>query len=245
MMDKVIHGVNKGLSICIEMFCLTVISAVGFFLLDSYLIQRFASADSFIANYKKTCVDDETGEFSLAKLQEINPDVVAWVAIDDNPIDYPILQGDPEFTYLNRDMEGNSCLTGSLYIGASANRYFEDEYTIVYGHHMAGGAMLGSLDYFIEPEYLEGHKHGTLITEKATYDIEVLALYKTDAYYESLYSRSDMDSFLSCVEDKENMVLRTGSLESVEPTDKLLIFSTCSANGTADRTILITRLTIL
>lgn len=243
MIGKILKKINICLSWVIEVVCLVSITVAGYFLLDSYFVERSASADSFIANYKKECIDEETGEFSLAKLQEMNPDIVGWVQIDDNPIDYPVLQGDPEFTYLNRDAEGHTSLTGSLYIGAKANRYFEDGYTIIYGHHMEGGAMLGSLDYFEDETYLSDHRHGTLISEKATFDIEILALCQTDAYYKSFYFGSDTETFLSCAKDKENMILLAGTLTDIKPTDKLLIFSTCSSNGTTDRLLLITRLT--
>ncbi len=237
---QVLRKTNNFISLLIEIMCLICFVVLGFILYDNYMIQQDAMAD-YITQYKPQ-INEETGEFSLAELQAINPDVVAWVTVEDTPLDYPILQGNPEFTYLNHDMEGNSCLTGSLYIGVRANRYFEDDYTIVYGHHVAGGAMLGCLDYYEDDEgYLEEHSRGTLITENQTYEIKFLAVARIDAYND-LYAYTTIEDFNTYIQEEDFELVR-GSLEDIDEDSKLIIFSTCSTNGTTDRKLLIGILT--
>ncbi len=84
----------------------------------------------------------------FASLQEMNPDIYAWLYIPETDISYPILQsgdGDDEF-YLNHDSTGKSSRDGSIFTqGAYNAKDFNDPVTLVYGHHMRSGAMFGNL----------------------------------------------------------------------------------------------------
>ena len=239
-MEKTAKVLNCILTTVVEIFCLIALTILGFLFYDSYLVNKQASSTAEVASYRPQA-DPETGKMSLAELQAINPDVVGWVTIDGTGLDYPVLQGDPEFTYLNHDFEGKSSLTGSLYIGINADRYFHDEYTIIYGHHMAGGLMLGCLDYYEDEEFFYDHTTGELITEEGVYEITVIGFASTDAYAD-FYVQSDKADLIRALD--ENIIdLKVGTRKDIESSDKILIFSTCSSVGTTARTILITRLT--
>ena len=84
----------------------------------------------------------------FASLQEMNPDIYAWLYIPETDISYPILQsgdGDDEF-YLNHDSTGKSSRDGSIFTQGVYNaKDFNDPVTLVYGHHMRSGAMFGNL----------------------------------------------------------------------------------------------------
>lgn len=229
---------TKVLETIIEIVCFCAISCAIYFLLENYRIER--QAENYASEYKELLTEDENGRMSLEELQKLNPDAAAWIEIYDTTLDYPIMKGKPEYTYLNRDFLGNNCITGSLYIRNIDDRYFTDEYEIVYGHHMANGGMLGCLDYFADPAYLQAHNKGQLITEKETYDVEVLTLIITDSYNDTLYTNNEREYFYNAM---ENATVLTGSLPERDKEGTLLLFSTCSASGNTDRTILITRLT--
>jgi sortase B len=228
--EKVIHMLVSGF---IEVFCLILLLGLGYIVYDTMSIEKSNVVDDYILE-RKPVVDETTTEVDFSALQEINPDIVGWLTMDDTNIDYPILQGDSEYSYLNRDLYGNSSLTGSLYIGLIADRYFEDDYTIIYGHHIAGGAMLGALDYYDDLDYLNSHNTGVLITERAIYDLHVEALISLDAY-DDVYRYASTEALTNYF-DSDAYTLKVGTISI---TDKMLLLSTCGSNGNTDRTILI------
>lgn len=213
-----IKKINFVVTTIMEFICASVVVVMLFFLYDSANIQKRAKPDNY-SDVKPVAEED----FSLARLQEINPDVTGWITIDDTNIDYPVMQGRPDYSYLNRDLYGKSSLTGSLYIGSDAS--WDDDYVVIYGHHMSGGLMFGNLDDFRDSGYLATHQTGTLITTEHTYKITPLFTETIDAY-DSLYMHGD----LTFLQEKFNV-----------ETGKYLILSTCLGEGT-DRLILITKL---
>ena len=227
---------HKIVSLLIETVCAIIILLMGYFIWDTLSIQRSADVDNYIKDLKPI-INEETKEVDLSALQQINPDVVGWLTLDNTTIDYPVLQGDPDYTYLNRDMEGNRSLSGSLYISFHSNRYFEDDYTIIHGHHMQGGAMFGAIDYYEDLKYFNAHLTGTLITEKKIYNLTVKSLIYTDAYNE-VYFKKDIESFKVFVNGKDYEI-HNGTLEI---NDKTLLLSTCGPNGSTDRILLILKM---
>ena len=228
--ESILH---KIVSLLIETVCAIIILLMGYFIWDTLSIQRSADVDNYIKDLKPI-INEETKEVDLSALQQINPDVVGWLTLDNTTIDYPVLQGDPDYTYLNRDMEGNRSLSGSLYISFLSNRYFEDDYTIIHGHHMQGGAMFGAIDYYEDLKYFNEHLTGTLITEKKIYNLTVKSLIYTDAYNE-IYMKQDNET-LNAFVNSDGYTIRQGNIEI---SDKTLLLSTCGPNGNTDRIILI------
>ena len=50
-------------------------------------------------------------------LQAVNPDIVGWIRFDNpNRIDYPIVQGQDNQTYLNHDWQGRYQPAGSIFM---------------------------------------------------------------------------------------------------------------------------------
>lgn len=214
-----IKKINFIVTTIMEFICAVALTVALFFLYDSATIQKRAKADNYTA-VKPVAEED----FSLDRLQAINPDVVGWITIDNTNIDYPVMKATSEYTYLNKDMYGNSSLTGSLYIDSTAD--WTKDYVVIYGHHMAGGLMFGNLDYFKDDDYLQSHNTGTLITSDKTYRITPLFTKEISAY-DNLYAHNELDELQRHFEEIEN--------------GKYLILSTCIGEGT-DRLILIAKL---
>ena len=234
--ERVFHSL---VTLILEIVCVVLLLVTGYMVYDTITVEKSAVLDSYIKELKpEVKVEDKKVVSSLDELQKINPDVVAWITIDDTKIDYPVLQGRPDYTYLSRDIYGNSSLSGSLYIGIVSNRYFEDDFTIIYGHHMAGGLMFGALDYYVDETYLQEHSVGTLITENKVYDLKVLAFMTMDAYSE-IYSKTTMEYWDKFINEDEYEIL-SGNLDT--EYNKLLLLSTCGPNGNTDRYLLILRM---
>ena len=59
---------------------------------------------------------------SFDKLHEINEDIVAWLSLDGTNIDFPVVQGNDNLTYLNKDIYGDFALSGSVFLDYSNAR---------------------------------------------------------------------------------------------------------------------------
>ena len=86
---------------------------------------------------------------SFDELQKINPDVCAWLTMNGTRIDGPIVQGENNEEYLNKDVYGEYSLAGTLFLDTRCSRDFGDFSGLVYGHHMEKHAMFGDLDLYL------------------------------------------------------------------------------------------------
>ena len=60
-------------------------------------------------------VVSEDGSLSFEELLALNKDTRAWITLDGTNIDYPMVQGKDDMEYVNKDVEGNFSLSGSIF----------------------------------------------------------------------------------------------------------------------------------
>ena len=75
----------------------------------------------------------EDNSLSFIQLRDINPDVCGWLTLDGTAIDYPVVQGESNFTYLNTDVYGSFALAGSIFLDVDCDADFSGRYSLVYG----------------------------------------------------------------------------------------------------------------
>ena len=85
----------------------------------------------------------EDNSLSFGQLRDINPDVCGWLTLDGTAIDYPVVQGESNFTYLNTDVYGSFALAGSIFLDVDCDADFSGRYSLLYGHHMENGRIIG------------------------------------------------------------------------------------------------------
>ena len=88
-----------------------------------------------------------TSPIDFAQLKQQNADTIAWITIPDTNVNYPIVQNTEDDTYyLNHDFDGEHSSAGTLFTEHVYNAAdFNDPVTVVYGHRMYSGDMLGEL----------------------------------------------------------------------------------------------------
>ncbi len=187
--------------------------------------------------------DDGSQGLSFAELMELNPDVCAWITIDDTHVDYPVVQGEDDNEYINKNVYGEFALSGSIFLSCLNNRDFSDSYNLLYGHHMDGGAMFGDIARFTDYRYFDRHRTGTLYLPGRTAQIELFACVKADAYDTVIFHpdaqpRGDVSSLLEHI-DNNAVCYRDIKLD---PGDYIIGLSTCSEAETNGRIILFGRL---
>ena len=117
----------------------------------------------------------EDNSLSFGQLRDINPDVCGWLTLDGTAIDYPVVQGESNFTYLNTDVYGSFALAGSIFLDVDCDADFSGRYSLLYGHHMENGRMFGDLDKYKDGAFFRQNTTGTLTLPGGSYRLEVLA----------------------------------------------------------------------
>lgn len=210
----------------------------------------YAAADNVQAGllaYKPTPEADNT--LSFGQLQQINPDVCGWLTMDGTAIDYPVVQGESNFTYLNTDVYGGFALAGSIFLDADCDRSFGERYSLLYGHHMDSGRMFGDLDKYKEGKFFRQNTTGTLTLPDGSYQLETLACLVVPASEQAIFApdkwQADVRGLLCFAQEKalqqDAQALR--ALAAEPEGVQLLAMSTCSAEFTDARTVVLARMT--
>lgn len=211
----------------------------GYVLYDNFNTNRNAFSSWDLLQYKP--VEDLNEDEGFQELLAINPDVVGWLTVFDTNIDYPVLQGEDNMEYVNKDVYGNFSLSGAIYIAAECPGDFTGPYSLIYGHHMDNGAMFGGIDEFADPAYFQAHKAGLIQTTAGNYDLRAFACVKTDAYESLIYSATgktyaDLEDYI-----REHALTydRAGAMID----GALVALSTCADIDTNGRLVLFGKLT--
>lgn len=187
----------------------------------------------------------EDNSASFAELMALNPDVVGWITMDNTHIDFPVLQGTSNLTYVNTDVYGDFALAGSIFLDSRNNRDFSDSYSLLYGHHMANGNMFGDLDLYKDEAFFRENRSGTLILPDKSYNLEIISCMlvgaSDDYIFEPNSTRYNINSLLQYAENK-SLFINEDVLNRAKETEglQILALSTCSSEFTDARTIVLT-----
>lgn len=193
-------------------------------------------------------VVEEDGGASFDELRAINPDVCAWLTLDNTEIDYPVLQGEDNLTYINTDVYGNFALAGSISLDSHCDNTFHDQYSLIYGHHMANSKMFGDLDLYEDQQFFEKNRTGTLILPDRSYNLEILACLRVSASEDAIFSPEQWEENVGGLLTfaKENAlyfhkdIMKKASTEENEGQHpQILAMITCSSEFTDARTVLL------
>ena len=166
-------------------------------------------------------------------LRQISGNAIAWITIDDTPVDYPILQGKDNMEYLSKDADGNYSIAGSIFLDCENQADFSDPYNILYGHHMAQGLMFGALDAFADREYFESHRTGSLSTGTKELPLRIVAFLEVPAGCAEIF-RIDIP-----VDHAAFMEEHAIYYEPQDVTGRLIALTTCKEPSISERTVLI------
>ncbi len=163
----------------------------------------------------------------FAALQKVNPDVDGWVYCPGTVIDYPVMHGASNDTYLHHSYDKTYNASGSIFVDERNQRYFADPVTILYGHHMASGAMFATLQWWGLKSYLDEHPIMWLLTPDQDYKVELYSAYTTSAYsntYEIPLAGTDPSNYIWMAENSSDWHINP----DLGPTAHYIVMSTCA-----------------
>ncbi len=171
-------------------------------------------------------------EIDFAGLQEVNPDVYAWLYVPDTNIDYPVLQREGEADYyLTHDMEGNSSTAGCIFTQYYNSRDWTDNHTVIYGHNMRNQSMFATLHNFEDSRFFDEHSYFYIYTPEYTFVYQVFAAYRaSNAHLLLGYHMEDHDCFQQYLDDvlaQDGIGVNIDRELAVDADDHIVTLSTC------------------
>ena len=232
---------NRILSIMAGILILLMLSYGMYSLWDTYKIYANSFADEELLKFRPT--DDGEDNPTLKDLKKLNPDVKAWIQVPKTNIDYPVVQGQDDMEYINKNVYGEFELSGAIFLSCLNKDDFSDPYNLVYGHNMKNGGMFADVADFTNKEYFETHQKGKLYLTDATRKIRFFACMKVTAadakiYHPDGYRKDNLKDLLDYIQ--ANAVQYRDV--NVADENSLIALSTCSEAETNGRVVLIGKL---
>ena len=238
--NYILKGANTIISYMLLISFLVAGVYAGYALWDNSLV--FAAVDNVQADMLGLKPEiDEFQRPSFDELLAINEDVVGWVTLDNTNIDYPVLQGEDNLEYFNKDIFGNFSLGGSIYLDSRNDPNFEDDYSLLYGHFMERGRMFGDLELYREERFFENNQTGSLMTPEEVYDLEIYATLVVGATDEEIFNPTMWNENLEDLIEFTNenaLYINEAAIEGNEKP-KVLAFTTCTTEFTDARTVVL------
>ena len=229
---------NRILSIIAGILIFLMLSYGVYSLWDTYKIYADSFADEELLKFRPA--DDGGDNPTLEDLKKKNPDVKAWLQVPENNIDYPVVQGQDDMEYINKNVYGEFELSGAIFLSCLNKDDFSDPYNLIYGHNMKNGGMFADVVDFINKKYFDEHKKGKLYLTNETKKIQFFACMKVTAsdtkiYHPDGYRKENLDDLLNYI--REHAVQYRDL--NVTKEDSLIALSTCSEAETNGRVVLI------
>lgn len=247
MAYKISSSLRRLINFILSLFiaaCLFLSAAYALYALwdNSRVYQDATNIQADMIKLKPEAAEEEGLGFEA--LMAINPDVRAWLTMDNTNIDYPVLQGESNLTYINHDVYGDFSLSGSVYLDSLNAPDFTDPYNLLYGHHMDGGRMFGDLDKYKDETFFWENDSGTLLLPDRSYDLQVFAVLVQNAGERRIFmplswNSSTEEEMLGFVSENA-LFLRPEIVEKIKEDElQVLSLSTCSGEFTDARTVVL------
>ena len=170
----------------------------------------------------------------LEALKEINNDVVGWLKVNNTNVDYPVVQGESNDYYLDKNLYKEKDPSGWIFMDYRNNPKELSQNTIIFGHNMYySGIMFGTL-YKTKQANWYTNLDNQIITFNTLYEniewriFSIYALPVTNDYLIANFStEKKYQNFLNTI--TERSIYNFGV--PVRASDKILTLSTCSNNG--------------
>lgn len=187
-----------------------------------------------------TVTYDYQMKLDMAKVKqhhEVNSDVVGWIYISDTVVDYPVVQGEDNAFYIDKDWQKNPSSSGSIFedfrgeIGKTEN-------TLFYGHNMASGAMFAAIRSFQSEEFGKAHPYFEVASLDKRYLYRIVACSvlngETGANFEYwnriTLNKTEFEKYIKDIRETA-MVWYAPENDPPEFGDKMIALQTCNSGA--------------
>lgn len=183
----------------------------------------------------------------LDELRAINPEIIAWITIEDTNIDFPIVQSTDNLKYINTTAYVERGVHGAIFLDYRNNPLFKDTLSVVYGHHMQDGNMFGNIDKFKGESFFSKKRRCRLKTFEGTCNLRIIGYLEISSDSKVIYEPMQWNSsnYKECLEKIESNAINLNKRElkrikkQDEDEPRLLALSTCTPREESKRSVLI------
>lgn len=172
-------------------------------------------------------------EVDFTALKEKNPDTIAFIHMQGNNINYPVVQTDNNDYYLKHAYDKSKNSAGWVFMDYRNNITDLSDNTVIYGHGRLDETVFGSLKNTLTKTW-QANKENYVIwltTEKENLVFQIFSIYtiaSENYYIETDFSSSaDKEKWLNTMKERNTTSFNT----SVNTNDKILTLSTCQNNN--------------
>lgn len=170
---------------------------------------------------------------ALITLKNKYPDVYAWIVVTGTNIDYPVLKGETNDTYIRTDYKGNHANAGCIFVDyRMSDTYSLNLNTVVYGHNMTNGTMFRAIRNWFE----SANRNSTaetmrieIYTEDALYVYTPFSAYRADGTDFTKTSFASYDEYVSYLDMIRSRSIIPNNL-SYDSSSKIATLVTCTNN---------------
>ena len=176
-------------------------------------------------------------EVKFNELKEKNSDTVAWIQVNNTNINYPIVQTDNNYFYLDHSYDKTSNEAGWVFMDFRNNPSFSNKNTIIYAHSRLDKTMFGSLSKVLKSSWYNNKDNHIIKISTPTENSlwQIFSVYKIEE--ETYYITTDFNDdntyleFLNTLKNRSKYNFNTTLKES----DIILTLSTCYSD--TERTV--------
>ena len=196
----------------------------------AYLLMGTTVGNHYYAKLAEQTALGETVDF--AALAAENPEICAWVRLSDTAIDLPVVKTTDNAFYLNHLFDETKNKLGTPFIDAGNAGDFSDRHTVIYGHALKSGAMLGSLWEYENPNYYMRHPELQLfLPDGRQLTLAVFACARVDGVRSGIpISFANEASFLEFIDDLHELSAFSSNVK-ITSADRIVSFCVVLPDG--------------
>ena len=245
--------VKKSYKILIFILLVIIICSV-IYIVKYFLAREEVKEESNLLNtitVDKTDITPKKTErmLQVEELKKKNSDIIGWIEIEGTRINYPVLQGEDNDFYMNRNSDKEESVYGALFLDAGYDWNIESNNFLIYGHNMQDGSMFNNLLNYADKEYYEEHPIIRFTTTQEDAKYEIISAFRSRVYYKSETNVFRYYNFINAENEEEyNEFVKNAKASSIYDTgitanygDDLITLITCSYHVDDGRFVVIGR----
>lgn len=186
-------------------------------------------------------VSETSGRENIASWKAKNSDVKAWIKIPGTNINYAVVQGASNLTYMQMGYDKQYSYNGVIWANSGSKFGTRDKLTknnVVYGHNWtnyamplritnANDVMFGQLPSYHYLTFAQEHPYIYYSTEEEDMVWQVFSVFYTEDSFDYIASNPSAEKFSTILKEAKDRSLHDFDVE-VKSTDKILTLSTCT-----------------
>jgi len=196
----------------------------------AYLVMGTTIGNHYYAALAEKTVVDDRVDFSALSAE--NPEIYAWVRVDDAAISLPVVKTTDNAYYLTHRFDETKNKLGTPFIDTGNTGDFSDRHTLIYGHALKSGAMFGFLWEYENPNYVSRHPQILLdLADGRRLTLNVFACSRMEGVRSAIPISFETEaSFLSFIDDLHETSAFFNNVK-LSSEDRIVSFCVVPPNG--------------